>query len=127
MKNQILVTGASLVTLSLSSCCCLFAGSGYSYKSTEVVRACGYDTVTKVVPVSTKGSKGGMLTETVTTKVPRYKTVTKRHRVPCLRAYCPSSGPCGTTSETITRLATPQGATGSPHIGLVISMKPLAP
>jgi hypothetical protein len=126
MKNLILATGAALAAFSLSSCCCLFAGSKNSYKSTEVVRARGYDTVTKEVAVATKGSKGGMLTETVTTKVPRYKTVTKTHRVKCLRTYCPSSGPCDTTSEQITRLATAQGSTGSPHIGLVISMKPLA-
>jgi hypothetical protein len=126
MKKLIFVTGAALAAMSLSSCCCLFAGSKNSYKTTELVRACGYDKVTKEVSLATKGSKGGMLTETVTTKVPRYKTVTKTHRVKCLRTYCPSSGPCDTTSEKITRLATPQGATGSPHIGLVICMKPLA-
>lgn len=125
MKNLILATGAALAAFALSSCCCLFAGN--SYKTTERVRGCGYDTVTKEVQVATKGSKGGMLTETITTKVPRYKMVSKTHRVKCVRTYCPSNGPCDTTSEKITRMASSQGSTGSPHIGLIPTMKPLAP
>lgn len=127
MKNLILATGAACAALALSSCCCLFAGGGNSYKTQERVRCCGYDVVTKEVPVAAKGAKGGMLTETVTTRVPRYKMVTKSHRVKCLRTYYIGSGPCDTTSEKITKMATSQGSTGSPHIGLVPTMKPLAP
>lgn len=124
MKNLFLCSLCAVTALGLSSCCCLF-GSNNKYKTKETVLA-GHKTVTKEVQVAT-GAKGGIETQTVSEKVPVYKERTKTHRVKCVRSYCPRPGPCGTTSEKIVKMSTSQGSVGSPHIGLVPTMKPLAP
>lgn len=124
MKNLFLSSLLAVTALGLSSCCCLFSKN--SYTTTEQKLA-GKKTVTKEVQVSGKGSKGGMLTETVTEEVPVFKEVKTKHRIKCVRRYCPKGGPCGTTSETVIKMASDQGGTGSPHIGLVPTMRVLAP
>ncbi|OYV05694.1 MAG: hypothetical protein CFE26_10235 [Verrucomicrobiales bacterium VVV1] len=126
MKNLFLIASLLVVTFGLSSCCSMFSGKTNARYRTERVRACGYDTVTREVPVA--GSKGG-LTETVTTKVPRYKTVKSRvwFCEPCTRYYCPDKDCCGTTGPGTRKMATAQGGVGSPNIGLIPTMKPLAP
>ena len=122
------------VTLGLSSCCSMFGFTGRNggyVTETKQVKTCGYDIVHEqvVTPGSAKSGKGGMV-ETVEKKVPRYKTVTKKRWVSggsCVRFYCPKKDACGTTSSSTRLLATAQGSTGSPHIGLIPTMKPLAP
>lgn len=124
MKNLFLsIVGASLA-LGLSSCCCLL-GSNNSYKTQETYLA-GHKKVTKEVVVSSD-AKGGMVTKTVTEKVPVFKTRTKTSRVGCVRPYFVRSGACGTTSQKVVKMATSQAAVGSPHIGLAPTMKSLAP
>jgi hypothetical protein len=124
MKNLFLSTLCAVTALGLSSCCC-WLGSNNSYNTKETVLA-GHTTVTKEVNVAT-GSKGGYATQTTTENVPVYKEKIIKHRIKCVRGYCPKKGPCGTTSETIVKMATAQGGVGSPHIGLIPTMKPLAP
>lgn len=123
----------ALVALSMgfSSCCSMFGlhwdKAGDRTETKQVID--GYDTVTKEVYTSSKGGKGG-LTEVVEEKVPRYKTVTKKVRVPCpdcVRFYCPKKDCCGTTSQKYLTMVTAQGPTGAPNIGLTPTMKPLAP
>jgi hypothetical protein len=95
---------------------------------TRQVKTCHYDIVTEEVYTANAGGKGGM-TETVEKRVPRYKTVTKRVHVPCqpcVRYYCPKKDCCGTTSDSVLKMVTSQGSVGSPHIGLVPTMKKLA-
>lgn len=129
MKNLTLLLSLAVLSLGFSSCCSMFGlnSQNAGYRTvTKQVKTCKYDIVTEEVYT---GGKGGM-TEVVEKKVPRYKTVTKRVRVgcgPCVRFYCPKDDCCGTTSESTMKLATAQGAVGSPHIGLVPTMKPLAP
>lgn len=132
MKRLFMLSAVAMAALSFSSCCCfpnVFASAG---TKTVKVRACGYDTVTEQVAVNSDakgglGSKGGM-TETVERKVPRYRTVKKRIWCgSCVRYYCPKKDCCGTTSKQLMDLATAQGGTGSPHIGLIPTMKNLAP
>jgi hypothetical protein len=124
MKNLFLSSLCAVTALGLSSCCCLFGSNNtYRTKQTYVAR---YKTVTKEVQVAT-GSKGGIETQTVKEKVPVYKARYVAHRVNCVRTYCPRDGACGTTSETVTKMSSSQGSVGSPHIGLVPTMKPLAP
>lgn len=124
MKRLFLLSAVAVAALGFSSCCCFpnpFASAG---TKTVKVRACGYDTVTEEV---SDGSKGG-LTQTVERKVPRYRTVKKRIWCgSCVRYYCPEKDCCGTTSKQLMDLATAQGGTGSPHIGLIPTMKDLAP
>lgn len=133
MKNLLLLAALVAVSLGFSSCCPMFGWStqtaGYRTE-TRQVKACGYDTVTEQVQTSA-GSKGGMATfETVEKKVQRYKTVTRKVRIacgPCVRLYCPKKDCCGTTSESTRLMASAQGSVGSPNIGLIPTMKPIAP
>lgn len=130
MKNLLLLVSLIAVSLGFSSCCSMFGVTKADYRTeTKQVKTCGYDTVTEQVYVANPSGKGGM-TETVEKKVPRYKTVTKKVRVPCgscVRFYCPKKGCCGTSHDLFLKMATVQGGTGSPHMGLVPTMKVLAP
>jgi len=122
------------VTLGLSSCCSMFGltnQNGTYVTETKQVKTCKYDIVYEQVVThgSAKSGKGGMV-ETVEKKIPRYKTVTKKRWVsggPCVRYYCPKNDSCGTTSNSTVLLMSSQGFTGSPHIGLIPTMKELAP
>ncbi|MCU0776398.1 MAG: hypothetical protein MUF86_01865 [Akkermansiaceae bacterium] len=134
MKNLALLLSLAAVSLGFSSCCSMFGlgsqSAGYRTE-TRQVKTCRYDIVTEVVhtPGSAKSGKGGM-TQTIEKKVPRYRTVTKKTRIgcgPCVRFFCPKKDCCGTTSDSTMKMATAQGPTGSPHIGLIPTMKPLAP
>lgn len=124
MKNLFLSSLLAVTTLGLSSCCCLL-GSNNSYKTKETYVA-RYKTVTKEVQVAT-GSKGGLETKIVKEKVPVYKTRYVTSHVGCVRSYCTRDGACGTTGDNVVKMATGQGSVGSPNIGLVPTMKPLAP
>ena len=131
MKNFLLLVSLLAVSLGFSSCCSMFGGfSSVSYRTeTRQVKTCGYDTITEEVFVPGDSKSGGM-TQTVEKKVPRYKTVTKKIRVACgscTRYYCPKKDCCGSTSEFTRQMATAQGGVGSPHIGLIPTMKPIAP
>tara|TARA_B110000037_G_scaffold1690_1_gene1978 strand:+ start:11759 stop:12193 length:435 start_codon:yes stop_codon:yes gene_type:complete len=135
LKNKPMKKFLSLVTLAalslgFSSCCSMFGmpASGAGYRTeTKQVKTCGYDIVTEEVRTD-DGSKYGLV-ETVEKKVPRYKTVTKKVKIPCskcVRYYCPKKDCCGTTSESVMKMATSQGPTGSPYIGLIPTMRKLA-
>lgn len=131
MKNLVLLATLIAVSLGFSSCCSMFGvtaqSSGYRTE-TRQVKTCRYDIVTEEVLVQ-DGSKGGMV-QTVEKRVPRYKTVTKKVRIPCgscVRFYCPKDDCCGTTSESTRLMASAQGSVGSPNIGLIPTMKPIAP
>lgn len=132
MKNLLLLVSLVAVSLGFSSCCSMFGNQVAEYQTvTKKVKTCGYDTVTEEVhtPGDSKSGKGGMV-QTIEKKVPRYKTVTKKVKVKCgscVRFYCPKKGCCGTSHDLFLKMATVQGGTGSPHMGLVPSMKPLAP
>jgi hypothetical protein len=131
MKNLVLLASLIAVSFSFSSCCSMFGWSdqyaGYRTE-TRQVKTCKYDIVTEEVAGSSKGGKDGMV-ETVEKRVPRYKTVTKRVPVlrSCARYYCPKKDGCGTTHESTRVLASSQGSVGSPNLGLVPTMKPIAP
>jgi hypothetical protein len=134
MKNLVLLLSLAAVALSFSSCCSMFGGisQGSGFRTeTRQVKTCQYDIVTEEVftPGSAKSGKGGMV-QTIEKKVPRYKTVTKKVRIPCgscVRYYCPKKDCCGTTSESTRVMASAQGSVGSPNIGLIPTMKPIAP
>jgi hypothetical protein len=134
MKNLALLLTLALASLGLSSCCSMFgmptSSAGYRTE-TRQVKTCSYDIVTEqiVIPGDAKSGMGGSV-QTIEKKVPRYKTVTKKVRIPCgpcTRFYCPKEDCCGTTSEKTMKMATVQGSVGSPHMGLIPTMKPLAP
>lgn len=107
------------------------AQNGYYRTESRQVKTCRYDIVTEeiVIPGDAKSGMGGMV-QTTEKKVPRYKTVTKKVWVSggsCVRFFCPKKDNCGTTSESTRVLSSAQGPVGSPHIGLIPTMKPIAP
>jgi len=134
MKNLVLLATVVTASLGFSSCCSMFGNTSQTdgYRTvTKQVKTCGYDIVTEevIVPGDSKSGKGGMV-QTIEKKVPRYKTVTKQvavHGSACARYYCPTKDHCGTTSEATRNLASAQGSVGSPNIGLIPTMKPIAP
>jgi hypothetical protein len=132
MKKLLSLMTLVALSMGFSSCCSMFGGGSGSagYRTeTRQVKTCHYDIVTEQVATgSSKSGKDGMY-ETVEKKVPRYKTVTKKVPIPCpscVRYYCPRKDCCGTTIESYRKLASAQGPVGSPHIGLVPTMRKLA-
>jgi hypothetical protein len=128
MKNLILLLSLTAITVGLSSCKMFHRptyGAGYN-ETTSQRKLCGYDVIREEVLVDAKSG----LTEVHETKVPRYKTVTKKERVPCpkcTRYYWPREGCCGSDTTEARKMATAQGSSGSPHIGLIPTMKQIAP
>ncbi len=128
MKNLLLILPLIAASLGLSSCCSMFGWTTHTAGYTEETyqrKLCGHDIVREEVVVDAKSG----LTEIKETKVPRYKTVTKKKRVPCrqcVRLYCPKKDCCGSTSEQTRKLASMQGGSGSPHVGLLPTMKPIS-
>lgn len=132
MKNLLLLVSLVAVSLGFSSCCSMFGmpatGAGFRTE-TRQVKTCFTDTVTEQVWVGGSAKSGGMY-QTVEKQVPRYKTVTKKVRIactPCTRYYCPKKDCCGTTSRSTILMASTQGSSGSPNLGLIPTMKPIAP
>ena len=132
MKKLALLLSVAALSLGFSSCCSMFgnpAATAEYRTETRQVKTCGYDIVTKqvVTPGDSKSGKGGMV-QTIEERVPRYKTVTKKVRIPCnrcVRYYCPKKDCCGTTAESTLRIASAQGSVGSPNIGLLPTMRVL--
>lgn len=125
MKNLLLILPIVALSLGLSSCCSMFAPKSWSAGYTEETyqkRLCGYDIVREEIVVDAKSG----LTEIKETKVPRYKTATKKVRIPCpdcTRFYCVDEGCCGSSSESARKMASMQGGSGSPNVGLIPTMK----
>ena len=125
MKNLLLILPLVALSLGLSSCCSMFGIKSFSAGYTEETyqrKLCGYDIVREEVVVDAKSG----LTEVKETKVPRYKTVTKKVRIKCpdcVRFYCLSEGCCGSSTEAARKMATVQGGSGSPNLGLIPTMK----
>lgn len=128
MKNLLVLLSLAAVSLGLSSCKMFSrpaANAGYNEVTYER-QLCGYDVVREEVVIDAKSG----LTEIRETKVPRYKTVTKKERIPCpkcTRYYWLSEGCCGSNTEEARKMATAQGSSGSPHVGLIPTMKKIAP
>ena len=128
MKNLLVLLSLAVVSLGLSSCK-MFSRpasfAGYS-ETTHERKLCGYDIQREEILIDAKSG----LTEVRETKVPRYETVTKKERVPCpkcTRYYWLSEGCCGSSTEQARKMATAQPSSGSPFIGLIPTMKEIAP
>ncbi len=125
MKNLLLILPLAILSLGLSSCCSMFGIKSFSAGYTEETyqrKLCGYDIVREEVVVDAKSG----LTEVKETKVPRYKTVTKKVRIKCpdcVRFYCLEEGCCGSGTESARKMASMQGGSGSPNLGLIPTMK----
>ena len=129
MKNLLLILSLAALSLASSSCCSMFGMKNFfagSYKETYQAKACGYDIVREEKVVDAKSG----LVEVTERKVPRYKEKTRRVFVKCpscTRFYCLKEGCCGSDTEAARKMATAQGPTGSPHVGLIPTMKSIVP
>ena len=74
----------------------------------------------KVLVRTDTGAKGGYETVEKTVKV-------RHHCVKCGSYYCPKPDCCGIVSNRVLSRATGQSGTGEPPIGLIPTMKTLAP
>lgn len=112
MKNITQLLIMALCAIGLSSCCTVCKKKNYIEGTKEV-------TVTSAK--TGLDAKGGMsLVET--------KRVPVKHNCTnCGSVYCPQPGCCGIISKEVTSRATGQVATGEPFIGLIPTMKTLAP
>ena len=115
MKNLLLILPLAILSLGLSSCCSMFGIKSFSAGYTEETyqrKLCGYDIVREEVVVDAKSG----LTEVKETKVPRYKTVTKKVRIKCpdcVRFYCLEEGCCGSGTESARKMASMQGGSAA--------------
>jgi hypothetical protein len=128
MKKLILFLSMIAVALGFSSCsmtgCPQFVEG--PYEKTFKKRAPGYDTIREERVIDAKSG----LVEVTERKVPRYvmKTREAYKLCPkCTRYYCLKDGCCGSSTEQARKMATAQGASGSPHLGLIPTMKPIVP
>lgn len=77
--------------------------------------------------VYSESAKGG---KTVVYEEPAPVVVVKEEKHSCTKcgsSFCPKPDCCGTISSAVLSRATAQGGTGEPHIGLIPTMKTLAP
>jgi len=110
MKITIQFFTAAVIALMFTSCSmCKLGQVGYIEGEKQVITTVDSD------------SKGGLPITTVKT-VP-----TKQFCYKCGSSYCPKPQCCGIISREVTSRATGQGGTGEPFIGLIPTMKTLAP
>jgi hypothetical protein len=128
MKNLLLLSSLAAVTLSLNSCCSMFSMQKASTKTETKSVLVGYQTVQEAVPGSRSG-KDGMVKYT-NKEVPVYEqqAVTSRDTQYCGPSlYCAKKNCGGSTADSTLKMASAQGDVGSPNIGLMPTMKTLAP
>lgn len=119
-----LVAGAlGFSSCAMTGCPTFFAGT---HEESYQVKTCGYDVVREEKVIDAKSG----LVEVTETKVPRYKTKTKKvwAKCPsCVRFYCLKDGCCGSSTKAARKMATAQPSSGSPHVGLIPTMKSIVP
>ena len=134
MKKLALYLSIAVAALGFTSCCSMF-GSHFNesncHMATYQVKTCGYDIVRREI-ITPGDAKSGLAATSriVEEKVPHYKTVTKKvcgSCDQCVHFYCPKKDNCGTTSASTLVIASAQGSVGSPNIGLIPTMKVIAP
>ena len=118
MKTTFQLLALAAISLVFSSCCGLLPCGGSLSAKKEV-------TTYKETQRTVYGNKTSY---EVTDRVP--VTTTKRVShccVKCGSSFCPKPQCCGIVSKSVLARATAQGGTGEPHIGLIPTMKDLAP
>ncbi len=118
MKTTLQLLALAMLSLVYSSCCGFLPCGGSLSAEREV-------TELQEVPVEVVGKHRSY---TRIDLVP--VTVTETVEEGCKRcgsSYCATSGSCGIISKRVLARATGQGSTGEPHIGLIPTMKTLAP
>ena len=122
MKSFAILPAIFVLIFSLNSCCtgCF---KGKKYEVTCGSQETYEEQTTEWIEEEVMGAKGP---ETLRTPVVR--TVTKNvDCTTCGSFYCEDPGCCDSVGREVLKRATAQGGTGEPHIGLIPTMKVLAP
>ena len=107
MKTMIKLFAMTLFAVLFTSCC--------NYNKVGSISG-----EKKILVNESDGSKGGMNTVEKIVKVNHECTT-------CGSSYCPKPQCCGIINTSVLSRATGQAGTGEPHIGLIPTMKTLAP
>ena len=120
MKKFLATLALTSLSLGFSSCCSMFGKSS----AIQAPETPALATTAPVEPIAydSKSSKDG-LAEALPALPP---VLVKTEKAKCTRRYCAEKDFCGTTSESTIKMATSQGPVGSPHIGLIPTMRKLA-
>ncbi|NWK56606.1 hypothetical protein HW115_13370 [Verrucomicrobiaceae bacterium N1E253] len=118
MKTTFQLLALAVLSLTLSSCCGIL--SLCPGKLTAEKEVTTYQEVQRTV-------YSGKTSYVVTDRVPTtHKETVKQSCRKCGSSFCPKSC-CGIVGEGVLARATAQGGTGEPQIGLIPTMKVLAP
>jgi len=108
MKTTIQFIALAIIAIFIAPSCSTCGNKGY------------IDGEKKVFVKEYTGAKGGYDTVQQTVKV-------RHHCVKCGSYYCPKPDCCGIVPQSVLSRATGQSGTGEPPIGLIPTMKTLAP
>ena len=139
MKTALKILATALVAMFFSSCsqqAIYYDASGNAVDSTSSVSSEGK--FVEVAPVVVEAPKAPRKNSFCCEKVEKPKKVRKarvaKAKKPkkqgctsCLSVYCPKPGCCGSVGKNVLARATMQGGTGEPQLGLIPTMKTLAP
>ena len=118
MKTTLQLLALAILSLSFSSCCGLLPCGGSLSAEKQVT----------TFEESQRTVYGNKTSYVVTDRVPVTTTKTVKQRCcKCGSSFCPKPQCCGIVSPQVLARATAQGGTGEPQIGLIPTMKTLAP
>ena len=121
MKKLVFIPAILFLASIFSSCGLGCNGCSQAHVEVEVVEWIEEEVIAEPGP---KGGSG----KTVKVRRPVVKTVRKALTcTSCGSWYCSDAACCGIVSSQVLRRATAKGGSGEPHIGLVPTMKELAP
>ena len=86
-----------------------------------------YDASGNSVSSSNSLSGNGKYVDSPVVEYQAPKKVRRQSCTKCLSTFCPKPGCCGTVGKNVLSRATMQGGSGEPHLGLIPTMKTLAP
>ncbi|MFC5050807.1 hypothetical protein ACFPK9_09285 [Rubritalea spongiae] len=113
MKSALKILSLALVAMLFSSC-----------SQEAIYYDASGNSVTHSSEMSSKGKFVEPAPEPVVVKKQKKE---KQSCMKCLSSFCPKPGCCGTVGENVLSRATMQGGTGEPQLGLIPTMKTLAP
>lgn len=114
MKTALKILATALVAMFFASCsqqAIYHDGSGNAVTSSQYIST---------------GKGGKEISQEYIVAAPKVKE-TKHSCRKCGSSFCPKPDCCGTVSKAVLSRATMQGGSGEPHLGLIPTMKTLAP
>ena len=134
MKTALKILASAMVAMFFASCsqqALYYDASGKPVSSSDSFSDKGNNLAPPVVESKPKKylfhSPNDHKTKVATGCNPRVKKAKRQGCVKCCSTYCPQPNSCGTVSNSVLSRATMQGGSGEPQLGLIPTMKTLAP